>query len=76
MMKKLQQEEKERPGKPGTKKRKQKRSCSFYEVFFATIPTQYLIESISKNLLPSSDGKSIDRSLTSSIRRKYNLTYR
>jgi len=62
MMKKLQQEEKKDQENPERKSENKNEVVLSTKSFFATIPTQYLIESISKNLLPSSDGKSIDRS--------------
>jgi hypothetical protein len=62
MMKKLQQEEKKDQENPERKSENKNEIILSTKSFFATIPTQYLIDSKSKKLLPSSDGKSIDRS--------------
>jgi hypothetical protein len=62
MMKKLQQEEKKDQENPERKAENKNEIILSTKSFFANVPTQYLIDSKSKKLLPSSDGKSIDRS--------------
>jgi len=61
MMKKLQHEEKKDQENPERKSENKNESVLSTKSFFATIPTQYLIDSKSKKISPSSDGKSIDR---------------
>jgi hypothetical protein len=62
MMKKLQQEEKKDQENPERKSENKTEIILSTKSFFATVPTQCFIISNSKKLLPSSDGKSIDRS--------------
>ena len=62
MMKKLQQEEKKDQENPERKSENKNEIILSTKSFFSSVPTQYLIESKSKKLLASSDGKSIDRS--------------
>jgi hypothetical protein len=62
MMKKLQQEEKKDQENLERKSENKNEIILSTKSFFASVPTQYLIESKSKKLLASSDGKSIDRS--------------
>ncbi len=61
MMKKLQQEEKKDQENP-ERKSENKTEIILSAKSFSSVPAQYLILSKSKKLLPSSDGKSIDRS--------------
>jgi hypothetical protein len=62
MMKKLQQEEKKDQENPERKSENKNEIILSTKSFFATVSTQYLIDSKSKKQLPSSDGKSINRS--------------
>lgn len=62
MMKRLQQEEKKDQENPERKSEKTNEIILSSKSFFATVPTQYKINSKSKKILPSSDGRSIDRS--------------
>ena len=62
MMKKLQQEEKKDQENQERKSDNKNEIILSTKSFFATVPTQYLIDSKSNKLLPCSDNKSIDRS--------------
>jgi len=62
MMKKLQQEEKKDQENPERKVENKNEIILSTKSLFATVPAQHLIDIKSKKLLPSSDGKSIDRS--------------
>ena len=61
MIKKLQQEEKKDQENPERKGENKNEIILYTKSFFASVPTQYLIVTKTKKLLPSSDGKSIDR---------------
>ena len=62
MMKKLQQEKKKDQENPERKAENKNEIILSTKSFFATVPAKHLIFNKSKQLLPSSGGKSIDRS--------------
>jgi hypothetical protein len=62
LMKKLRQEEKKNEENPERKSENKNEIILSTKSFFATVPVHHLIQTKSKQLLPASDGKSMDRS--------------